>query len=837
MMERFFRNFDFDRLSFWLGFLGGTLFWWLLSLLRPWLGQWRRNLRTSAQAARESQKAGIEGQLRNATILKAQQMHMGSPLFSLEDILVTPRLIAPPPKMVPGDPPPSLDIAEQVIPYMPDWPELRVTYNAPTITLAEALQGDTHVVVLGLPGSGKTVALVHLALQLAHRTGLPAQFANTIPFLIYAPDLAFQPVAPRPILTMLADSIVQDTAGLSASRLIPYLTSMLEQGKAVLLLDGLEELPPEPRARALDILNQILSAYPKARCVATATPENFAGLPETGFVPRALATWNEKQRMEFLRKWGEGWEKAIAGASPENEPLETLLLGAWLSNDHSQLTPLELSLKAWSVFAGDNLGPSGSQALEAYVRRMCANEPGLRIILEKLARQIADNGIYPFTADEVQTCINELDTTPLLEKQEGTNPAKSGSSLGVPTTATHLLAKLEETGLIAARAEHHYTFNNPAIFSYLASKHASKSSLKTDGWSIAGQAARFRAAHVDVFAEVSRALQTEQEPLFSSILEITRWLRYAPENATWCPQVMRQVSAMIQTDHHPISLRARALTALATSGYPGVNTLFRQLLESKYTSVRLLGVLGLGQLRDAKSVPEIAKLMTDPTPMVRQAVCLALVAIGSQNALELVAEALLHGDENIRRWSAEALANHPEEGYPTLQDGSTLEDILVRRAVIYGLQRIREPWATELLEKMQVEDSQWVVKNAANQALEELSTRESRLPRKLSPLSELPWLIAFAGERGVGIAPGKPAQDLLLAALKDGSEEQKLAALDYIAQEAGSSAVLKVYQVLYSEQGEIREAAYNALWHISGSGVILPPPAEFGLGYALRQMP
>ena len=124
---------------------------------------------------------------------------------------------------------------------------------------------------------------------------------------------------------------------------------------------------------------------------------------------------------------------------------------------------------------------------------------------------------------------------------------------------------------------------------------------------------------------------------------------------------------------------------------------------------------------------------------------------------------------------------------------------------------------------MQVEDSQWVVKNGAHQALEELSTALSRRPHSL-PLTELPWLIAFAGEHGIGIAPGKAAQDLLIRALKDGNEEQKLAALEYIAQNTVSSAVLKIYELLYSGQGDLREAAYNALWLLAGAGILLPLP-------------
>jgi HEAT repeat protein len=257
--------------------------------------------------------------------------------------------------------------------------------------------------------------------------------------------------------------------------------------------------------------------------------------------------------------------------------------------------------------------------------------------------------------------------------------------------------------------------------------------------------------------------------------------------------------------------------------------LLRQMLASGQPVQRQLAALGLGYLRDIKSVGELGKLIGDRSPGVSRAALLALVATGDQTGMETVAYTLLHGDETLRRAAAQALTNNPEEGYPTLQEGSVLEDPGVRRAVTYGLGRLRQPWANEILEKMVAEDAQWVVQDAANQMLHLIQNPHPRIPRSLPPLTQTAWLIAFAAERGMGIAPGKPAVEMLFKALREGNEDQKIAVLYYLEQSAEASAVLPIYQVYFANQGELREAAFSALWNLAACGVPLPPPAQFGL--------
>ena len=168
-----------------------------------------------------------------------------------------------------------------------------------------------------------------------------------------------------------------------------------------------------------------------------------------------------------------------------------------------------------------------------------------------------------------------------------------------------------------------------------------------------------------------------------------------------------------------------------------------------------LVALGSGAAGDTKAVKTLEGVLLAPSISAQRAACLALIAIGTTEALEMVAQTLLNGDEDMRRAAAEALANDVKEGHAMLKDGVTMQDILLRRAVVYGLARVNEPWATELLQKVRVDDDQWVVRNSASEVLDAMnSANDPRIPRPLKPPSETPWLIAFAGTQGVGISPG-----------------------------------------------------------------------------------
>jgi HEAT repeat protein len=281
---------------------------------------------------------------------------------------------------------------------------------------------------------------------------------------------------------------------------------------------------------------------------------------------------------------------------------------------------------------------------------------------------------------------------------------------------------------------------------------------------------------------------------------------------------MRQLAVKTQEESITLGLSGRYLSALSMANDPHIGPLFRKFLTSEDANVRQLAALGIGLIKDIKSIPDVIVILNDPIPAVVRAACLALAAIGDKNALETLATLLIQGNETIKQYAAEALANHREEGYPALRDASSMDDLLVRRAVVFGLARIDEPWAMEILEKIQLEDQQWLVRNAAVQVVEDLQRPNPYIPIPSVPITDASWLIEFASKLGIGVVPGKPAVDLVIRSLRDGDEKLRLAALDYLRLNGIAEVIPTVIEVYHTSLGEVREAALNTLWHLSASG-------------------
>jgi hypothetical protein len=103
---------DIDRLSFWLGFLAGILFWLLLGRFWPLIVRLFVNLKIQSQSRRQERTLNDEIRLGNDTLRLLQHWHLADPLFSLDEIVIPPRLLAPEVPPMAYEPPPSEDITD-----------------------------------------------------------------------------------------------------------------------------------------------------------------------------------------------------------------------------------------------------------------------------------------------------------------------------------------------------------------------------------------------------------------------------------------------------------------------------------------------------------------------------------------------------------------------------------------------------------------------------------------------------------------------------------------------------------------------------------------------------
>lgn len=845
-----------DTISFVVGFVTGVLFTWLLSRVRPLLAQVRESAKERREAALVRRTSGLEDNHRRLTLRRAQGMHLASSLFSLDDILQEPRLIAPPARVEPGVVGIQEDIISQTLPYLPAWPELAAIYRAPTLGVAEAITGGSHLVIVGAAGAGKTVALAHLASLAANlKVRLdPNSDLEAVPYLYHVADLQFPFDGSRDPASPLINAASEHAPVFDLRRLPGFIQQTLKSGQALLLIDGFDELDPAGQRHVVDWFKALLQAYPKIRIVTTGCPNQLHGLIRLSFSPLALIVWDSPRVSRFIQQWGELWSRITdLGVSGQARPelVDPLLLNTWLTIDNAGLTPFELTLKVWGAYAGDSLGSGVTDAIATHVRRLAPSGTPVAA-LELLAMQVVLTLQPVFDPRKARAWVKQYDivedkpiesvetvTEPGIEEDVALSDSqkirirKSKASEAAPSHG--LLGKLVESGLLISHSNHKMRFLHPVLNGYLAGQaigdnDADTTLLALPDWDGKTISLHYLAARADASAVADIMLKESDLPLHYRSFAVARWLRDAPKDIGWRNKAFANLLAILQAEGQPIGLRGQAMAAFVTSGDPGAVTLFRQLLGSRSFELIPLAALGSGALKDMKAIDALEELMQAPFGAVRRAVCLALVAIGTEKSLEGVARALIQGDEELRRAAAEALANDPVEGHAMLKEGATLSDILVRRAVVHGLARVGQPWAVETLQRMQVEDDQWAVRNLATQYLEQLQNLDTRVPRTLPTPSETPWVIAFAGKQKMGVPRGGPATDVLLSAFKQGDTEERLAALPYLKRVANEGIVSALYSAMYGEDPEVREASFQAVQEIGADGFKLPHPNQFGLG-------
>ena len=836
-----FRSFKFtvDSISFWIGFIAATAFWFMLKAIKPLVAQTRENWQQSREEAAIRNSSGTEDSHRQAVLKIAQGMHLASPLFSLDEIIITPRLIAPPPQIIePGQDLVAQDQISQTVPYIPQDPDLSSFYQTDTLTIPEALSGGTHLNIIGNPGVGKSVALAYIATLAAKRDPQMGLLSEAIPFLMHIADVELPLKEKGDALDPIMPAITKGASLFHANRLPNFVRLSFHSGRALLLLDGLDEMPQERIRETVDYLNVLLKAYPKTHVVTTSAPEFIDRLGALGFASLPLKTWSTPDQQEFMQKWGNLWENFVAletwvQAGPQQ--VDALLLNTWISLESASLTPLELTLKTWGAYAGDGRGPSAIDAIETHLVRLSPKEIPIAA-LEMLAMQVNLTTQPVFDARKATAWIKSFEPPEDIRSEEdveGDENLEKKEKVAAPTQS--LLSKMAQSGLLSTHRDVYMRFTHPVFSGYLAGRGLSNYTiddrlLEQPAWSGKTLAMRYLAVKGDASKLVDILLKKQDYILRRELLQMGNWLRDSSRKSPWRGKLLTTLATTLQDDTIPLGLRGQIISTLARSGDPNVAALFRQLLQTQSTYNIQLAALGSGLMQDKKATEALAKaIFSNTNTHTLTAICLALSAIGTDTALEVLANALLQGDENLRRAAAESLANHPGEGWPMLRDGLEMDDILIRRSVVYGLSRIKDAWATELLSTIQVQDKEWAVRDIAKSILEKAEAPNPRIPHKLQPPSESSWLIAFAGKQGMGISPGAPATDVLLLALKSDDIDERLAALPYLKRTPSEGIINALYHAMNSGNIEMREAIFLVLVEIAASGIKLPDPQIYGL--------
>jgi len=860
-------RFRFDTFSFFMGMIVATLIWWMVTIMRPLFERILEFIKYKQKEYAQKKNSGLRGAYLKILFRQTQEMHIASSLFALDEIVQTPRLLAPPIIFDPGSSHCHINIVEQSVPYLPEFPELDVFYSYPTLTLPEALQGGTNIAILGNPGTGKTTALAYLASSMA-RSSSDNILNGFTPFLIHVAELGIplnKPKKPQDFLKPIIENIIQRMGVFDAQQMPNFIEHIFSNGKALLLLDGIDELPQSAIHEANDYVRIILRLFPHTRIVVTGTPEYLNGILSLGFTPLTIMPWSNTDQDNFLKNWSDLWQKKVLTenwAQQTDVSIDQVLLNRWLSVDNFGLSPLEFTLKIWGGYAGDIISTKPIDIIEAHIRRLLpanvSSEAASMLAYQSIVNEspifdgrrawewiktyepvdIAKTSTQSDAADNPENPPQNEENAIISSSTRTSDPKQIASAQTPQLNKSSIIASLTHSGILSSHADNRHRFSHLIFLGYFSGKCTKSNRPNTDAiahqsaWSGQTNFLRFVAAFEDITDIVNVILAQEDPILYRPIFLASRLLRDAKQfpRAAWRDTVITTLVKILREDDFSIGLRGKALAALALSGETNINALFRQLLQEPSNELRQLAALGCGLMRDPKAIDTLASMVDNSLETTRQAACLALVEIGSPQALEAVAVYLLHGDEQLRIYSAEALANHETDGHEALREGIKSSDILLRRAVVYGLSRLEESWATELLEDIQLNDEQWAVRNVAIEFLQTRQKPNPRIPQILPPLHETPWLIEFAGRYGMGISPGQPATHILLLALKDNNQDFLQPALRLLRTSPTEEVLAALYPHLFGTDPHSKEFVFQTLSYIALGGVSLPESRKFGLG-------
>ncbi|MGH3824819.1 MAG: NACHT domain-containing protein [Pseudonocardiaceae bacterium] len=187
--------------------------------------------------------------------------------------------------------------------------EGRRTVTDSSVRAEAALAESPRTLLRGEAGSGKTTLLQWLAVTAARGgfSGPLADWNGCVPFLVRLCSYADRPL-PRPqqLLAGVADPLVD---------LLPqgWAHRQLDSGRALLLVDGVDELVSAQRPAVRRWLQGLLTEYPQVRVVVTARPgaADRGWLAAERFAPVLLERMSPLDVAAFCRRWHDAMRDAV----------------------------------------------------------------------------------------------------------------------------------------------------------------------------------------------------------------------------------------------------------------------------------------------------------------------------------------------------------------------------------------------------------------------------------------------------------------------------------------------------------------------------------------------
>lgn len=873
----------FDAQNFGLGLLAGWATAYGVYRARHLIGSTVRTAQQGAETVQNSATRSADSRYITDLIERCETSHLAGTSVKLSDVLIEPRFIPAPAFAAPAQEE-EFPSPFNVVPIVHDYPALHAPYNIETLTINDLALGSHAIAILGLPGSGRTTALLTIALHSLGRTRFipppdsvqqrldseearmdekaravrvkervlmeqraKEQLANERGAK-YDADEAAKAELPlfnrlMPVYTHLSDiqlrspeygaeidpaeplvrAVQHGVKRVTASTIPRHLYNRISKGQVLLLLDGYDDLPETDRPLALAWLKAFMTQYKDNFVIIAGGVSGYGGLTSLGFTPVFLRPWLDVDTGSYIEKWAGAWPAAARKSRRKAAPPAADAVARAKLNNRA-LSPYDLTLKTWANFADDTELAGFEGWLRAYIARLLPPDRPLAQVLPQLAAmgalQLDEGYITPARLGALAIVPDSSAPAPepaaeAAPEKKGRGGKKTEEDAESATAQGRLLGALRRAGLLVRYRGDRYQFAHPLIAAYLASL-----TLRDRPQELAAKAERpawnaaimYANLHSSLEAVANARLTTVGDILNQNVTELARWLPYAPPDVPWRGQLLRELGTMLSAPNQYPLLRERALAALVETRDKNALLILRRTVRSPNVELRRLACIGMGAMGDPEGARDLMALIRDQDENVRVAATIALGAIGTSEALEAMVVSLTEGTERVQRAAAETFAALPEAGYPTLWDAVNSGEMMIRRAAVLGLRRIRTPWATLGIYRTFLEDNEWYVRSAAQQAFQEVQYGRTVIPTASYPTPDnIEWLKMWVAGKGEKLPAGDGAIQMLARAMQEGDPNIRALAAVNMAQLGQTNALKPLYTALRDKQEGVRVAAHQAL--------------------------
>lgn len=765
----------------------------------------------------------IETAIRNSVLEVCQREHLSGSQFPLKEILVAPRLLARIRLPGPDDNPQYAPVLYQTLPNLYDSPDLAAGLPYPTISLDKALQIHSRISVCGYAGSGKTTMLADLASRICSRDSSATALNSFLPIYIHCRNLLFSSQVSGnvffPLLRYLAVlAKIHDEKNLSSSIL-----GAAAEDQLILFLDGLDELPPGTASKTLQWLSQLIKEFPTIKLVTTTFPFAANTQSNLGFFELAVAPWTGADITAFIDRFAQAWFSAYQQSEAAS------FIPKWLKTSPMPSHPLELTLACWSAFTGNSFSLHGEAAFTPYLSNVCSHPLATGTLTSIAAAEFA-SGFVGISQPELESLIS---SDPLIKSNaraelpgEASKPDTSRASLA-DITLRSLLNEYLAAGILAHTVQGRYFFKSDHLCAALY--------VQTDmpkipnNWRVATQFSfidsllLFACSAGKINAQVTQWLNDLDFPLFHGIQIISHWLvAYPAMTRGMLVQAYKKVIVLIQKSTLPLSLQIKLLTPLLLSTEPATLSFFKELASSEISLHRQISAFCLSYYPSAIADPILLTLTSDPDVEVQKLACISLAKSWSGQAQKKLVNLVTSGVPEIRQIIGELFAHIPGDGPELLKELVVLpNNPEARKSAVDGLLLIGTDWSKALIKKANIEDTEWLVRDTAANAIKLNSVDHLFRPKRNLAPANLPWLIKFAASRRMGIYADEFPTDILIKAASEGDSSVQAAAFDTLASDTSAESIQFLKQAFLNSRGINQELAYSGLDALSRRGINL----------------